>query len=165
MFYVAVDVRLSGVEMLTKSEVNAAFKAAYLAVGKRWRRRYLPLHFGSRATQRYRYTLRNFQYNRNKRRFLGHQRPLEFSGEGKREAIYRENMLVTRHKCVVRLPRKFNLRPRKGTIRMADEIRRILPAEIHDLTQLFIDVLEHELRRRGAAGAWASPATSSAIAA
>lgn len=158
MFYVTTEYYVTGIEALRKSDVNAALKAAWLAVGKRWRRRYLPLHFTNRAERRYYYTPRSWDYERKKLKFLGHTRPLEFTGEGRREATYRENLSVTRWGVIIRLPRKFNLRGRNTPIKMADEIRRVLPEELEELAEFFIEQLERELRRRGADAAWISRA-------
>lgn len=163
--FVQVDVDLSGVESLSRSEMNAAFKAAFLAVGKRWRRRYLPLHFGNRAERRYYYTPRKWEYEGRKLKYLNHTRPLEYTGEGRREATYRENIIATRDKCTVRLPRKFNFRGKGSRVKMADEIRRVLVSERAELAEFFVFVLEKELRRRGARSATASLASSLAAAA
>lgn len=156
MHYVTTEYYATGIESLSKSAMNAALKAAWYAVGKRWRRQFLPLHFTNKAERRYNYTPRAWNYERNKLRFLHHTRPLEFSGEGRKLATYQENIHVTRYGVIVRLPRKFNLRHKKSPVRMADEIRATRPEELEDLAKHFIKVLEHEFRRRGATGAWIS---------
>jgi hypothetical protein len=158
MYYVHMEYYATGIEKLSKSAVTAAVKAAWLAVGKRWRRQFLPIHFSYIGFRKYKYTERSWQYDQQKLRFLHHRRPLEFSGEGKKLALYQENIHVTRYGVIVRLPRKFNWRHKKSPVRMADEIRATLPAELEDLAKHFIKVLEHEFRRRGAEGAWISQA-------
>lgn len=158
-----VDIQVKGVEALSKSEVNGIFKEAYHLTGQRWRRIYLPLHFGRSASRRYGYTPRSGRqnsglpkrgsYTARKLAFVGHTRPLEYTGEGKRQALSQENISATSKKVVVRLPRKFNWRPAKGQVRMADEIRATRPEEIASLTAFMVDHLRKTFRQSGASGA------------
>lgn len=158
-----VDLQVKGVEAMTRREVNAILKEAYYLTGKRWRQLYLPLHFGPRAYRRYNYSPRAGQriggdhkpgsYAARKKRFVGHSRPLEFSGEGKRMALTQEKISATSKKVVVRLPRKFNLRAKGSKVRMADEIREVRRDEIASLTQFMVDYIRKTLRQSGATGA------------
>lgn len=160
MSQLAVNLKLGGVAGLSKSDVNAVLKASWYQTGRAWRERYLPLHFGANAGRRYGYgrrsgerfnsTPRPGSYAARKLQFVKHQRPLEFSGEGKREALSRENISATRDKVVVRLPRKFNLRPKSSNIRMADEIRAVRPDEARSLTFYLADRVRRGLREAGA---------------
>lgn len=160
MSQLQVDVVLKGVEALSKSEVNGILKEAWYLTGKRWRQIYLPQHFGPRAGRRYRYARRSGErfnskprpgsYAARKKRFLKHQNPLEFTGDGKREALSRENITATRDKVVVRLPRKFNLRHPKSKVMMADEIRAVRPEEARELTRFLTGHIRKTLRESGA---------------
>ena len=60
-------------------------KQALSEAGGLWHRRYLPMHFHAGAGNRYKYAPRTRKYLRRKQRLKGHRRPLEFSGDLKRE--------------------------------------------------------------------------------
>lgn len=158
-----VDVELVGVEALTKKQVNDALKDAMSAMGMRWRRRYLPLHFGNGASTRYGYTPRagehgsgkkfNRSYTGRKLRFLHHTRPLEFTGEGKRQALNGQRVVyATRDKVRIPLPRKFNWRNKKSKVRMADEIRAVTPQEAQELTAFLVENIDRNLGKAGLKG-------------
>lgn len=158
-----VDVTLVGVESLTKKQVNDALKASMHAIGVRWRRRYLPLHFGNAASARYGYTPRagergsgkrfDRSYTARKLRFLHHTRPLEFTGEGKRQALNGQRLVyATRDTVRMPLPRKFNWRNKKSKVRMADEIRAVTPAEAKELTAFLVENIDRNLSKAGAKG-------------
>lgn len=154
----SVEVKLNGIEGLRKKQVNDAMKRAMEALGKRWRRRYLPLHFGNQASARYGYTPRKGErgsgrrfkrsYTGRKLAFLGHTRPLEFTGEGKRLALNGpQTVSATRDKVRIPLPRKFNLRNPKSQVRMADEIRAVTPGEIAEMEVFLVDQIEREFAK------------------
>lgn len=161
----SMDLEIGGVLGLSRKEVNDIVKEGFFLVGKRWRHLYLPLHFGQRATQRYGYKQRkgaryaradkkrgrhSGSYSARKYRAVGHTRPLEYSGEGKRQALRQENIAATRKKVVVRLPRKFNFRNPKSQINMADEIRAVRPEEMRDLARFLASHVRETLRQSGA---------------
>lgn len=158
-----VDVTLVGVEALTKKQVNDALKASMYALGLRWRRRYLPLHFGNGASTRYGYTPRagergsgkkfSRSYTARKLRFLKHTRPLEFTGEGKRQALNGTRLVyASRDKVRIPLPRKFNFRNKKSKVRMADEIRAVTAAESKELTEFLVQNIDRNLSNAGLKG-------------
>lgn len=159
----AVDVELTGIEGLTKKQVNDACKDALYALGLRWRRRYLPLHFGNAASTRYGYTPRagergsgkkfDKSYTARKLRFLRHTRPLEFTGEGKRQALNGLSLVyATRDKVRIPLPRKFNFRNKSSKVRMADEIRAVTPGEMRELEIFLTEELVRQFKRLGRNG-------------
>ncbi|MEM8866449.1 MAG: hypothetical protein AAGF31_12965 [Planctomycetota bacterium] len=153
------EFRLSGVEALSRSEVNAILKEAWYLTGRRWRQQFLPLKWARGAKQRYNYTPRAGErrggypapksYTGRKLAFLGHTRALEFSGETRREALTRENISATRDKVVVRLPRKFNLRRPGSPVRMNEEIRRVRPEELASLRFFLTNHIRNRLRLSG----------------
>lgn len=168
-----VEVKLTGVEGLKQKQINDAIKQAMHDVGLRWRRRYLPLHFGGRAATRYGYTpragergdRRKFQgsYTARKLRFLKHTRPLEYTGEGKRLALNGPQLVrATRDRVVVPLPRKFNWRHPKSKVNMADEIRAVREDERAELNEFLVAQIERHLnaaKHRGSAGSAAAGGT------
>lgn len=173
---VHVEVKLTGVESLKKKQVNDVLKAAMYALGLRWRRRYLPLHFGEKAARRYNYTPRagergrdgskdfDRSYTGRKLRFLKHKRPLEFTGEGKRQALNGQRLVyATRDKVRMPLPSKFNWRHPKSRVRMADEIRAVTVTESKELTKFLIETIDRLLSRTAAAGARVDNAALTAI--
>lgn len=157
----AIDVKLNGIEALTKKQVNDAMKRAMGALGLHWRRKFLPLHFGNAASTRYGYTPRSGErgsgrrfyrsYTARKLRFLGHTRPLEFTGDGKRQALNGlRTVYPTRDKVRIPLPRKFNFRNKKSKVRMADEIRAVTDGEVKELETFLVAQIEREFRGTGA---------------
>lgn len=158
-----MEIKIGGVAALRKSEVNAASKDAFAFIGRMWRAKYLPLHFGDRATQRYGYTKREGAdiarsrgkfatrtYSFKKYRLVGHTRPLEFTGESKQRALSEEKIYATKDRVIVRLPQAFNRRARDSQVRMADEIRAVRPEEVAHLRRLFANRLRDTLKAMGA---------------
>jgi hypothetical protein len=159
-----IAVRFSGVEGMSKRQSNNAVKEAMRDLGRHWREKYLPLHFGPNAGRRYNYTPRQGQflprgsrqfrrsYVGRKIRLLKHNNPLEFTGEGKRLALTEEKITATVNKVVIRLPRKFNFRPKNGKVRMADEIRTVRNDELRVLERVLADRVEWRLAEQVAGG-------------
>lgn len=161
-----IDLKVKGWTALSRREMNSIVKEAYFLTGRRWRHRFLPLHFGDQASRRYGYHRRAGQkfagkprpgsYSARKQQFLGHQRPLEFSGDGKRRAMREEKIAATSKRVTVRLPRKFNFRASGSRVRMADEIREVRRDEAGHLTKFLADYIRNTLRQSGASGATVS---------
>jgi len=159
----SIELKIGGVLGLRKKEMNDATKDAFAFIGRLWRAKYLPLHFGDRATQRYGYTKRDGAdvarsggkfarrtYSYRKYKLVGHTRPLEFTGDSKREALTQEKIYATKDRVIVRLPRGFNRRARGSKVRMADEIRKVRPDELAHLKTMFAKRLRETLRAMGA---------------
>ena len=72
---------------IIERELKRAIKKANFEVVNAWHKTFLPEHFTSGAVRKYGYMPRNIKYNRAKKKKLGHQRPLEFSGHGKSQAL------------------------------------------------------------------------------
>ena len=153
----------TGVEGLSRRELATVFRQSIEQVGKHWHKKYLPQHFGNAASRRYGYTLRQGEkgsgksfrnsYTARKLYKYGHTRPLEFSGQGKSQALRRPNLkpTATSKKMAVdiHLPQKFNLRHPNSNVRMADEIRKVLPAEIKSIEQFLVRVVDVNLTLAG----------------
>ena len=159
-----VEVKLTGVEKLTKSQINRALKAANFGTGVYFRRNMLPDRFTVKGGRRLGYTRRSGEtdigYVRNgsgrnkhtyaarKERHIGHNRPLELTGQGKREALATpQKVRVTRDKIVIPLPRKYNLRNPKSKVRMGDEIRKVTPREAKQLEKRLTELIEINLNK------------------
>ena len=158
-----IEVKLKGVEALSKSQVNRALKEANIRTGKFFRREYLPARFTQQGGRRLNYTPRRGEQrigrpssNKSSRRLyavrkqkkLGHSDPLVFSGDAKRQALQNpNNVRATRDKFVIPLPRKLNLSNPKSKIRMSDEVRRVTNREISALTKFMVAQIEFELAK------------------
>jgi hypothetical protein len=68
-----------------KRGIGKIVKEALQDAGGLWHRRYLPMHFQPGAGNKYKYQPRTRAYLRHKQKRKGHRRPLEFSGDLKRE--------------------------------------------------------------------------------
>lgn len=156
-----IEVKLTGIEALSKSQVNRALKEANLKTGKYFRREMLPARFTEQGGRRLGYTPRRGEFrvgavrldksSRNlyavkKFRKLGHSDPLVFTGEAKREALSNPTKVrATRDKFVIPLPRKLNRSNPKSRIRMADEVRLVTDRELSALTKFMVAQIEYEL--------------------
>lgn len=126
---------------LKKRQINNAVKDALKTMAEAWHSRFLPLHFDESANQRYGYTTRKgggmspsqkgytSSYVGRKRRKLGHNRPLVFSGAARSEALGSPKIRGTHKEARVVLPSKFNFRHPKSRVNMREEITRIIPEE------------------------------------
>ena len=68
-----------------KASLRPIVKEALQDMGALWHRRYLPQHFRPGAASKYGYQPRSAAYMKRKASRKRHQRPLEFSGDYKRE--------------------------------------------------------------------------------
>lgn len=146
-------------EGIAKRELNNAFKDTLREMGATWHDRYLHLHFDEAAYIRYGYTARKGQkmspdakgykstYVYKKRRLLGHNRPLEFTGEGMLEALGPAKIRGTNKEARVVLPSKFNFRHPKSRVSMRDEITKVLPEEATKLVSVGRDRLRKIINR------------------
>ena len=69
-----------------KRELKATVKDEFPRVGRYWYERMMPGHFEPAAEGKYHYSRRSAKYLRDKQRRFGHQRPLEYTGDMKRQA-------------------------------------------------------------------------------
>lgn len=175
-----VEVKLTGVEGLKKSQLNRAMIRANKIIGKLFRRRFLPSRFTVAGGRRLKYTKRSgairlglpstdkkqrHKYAPRKVRILGHSRPLEASGEGKRIALHgAQTVFATRDKIRIPLPRKYNFRNPKSRISMSTEIRTVTNREAKELSGFLVKQIERELAREaGTTGVQARRVASATI--
>jgi hypothetical protein len=156
-----IEVKLKGIEGLSKSQVNRALKKANELTGVHFRHKLLPERFTEQGGRRLNYTPRRGEfrvgavkldkasrklYAVRKFKKLGHSDPLVFSGEGKRVALQNpNNVRATRDKFIIPLPRKYNRSNPKSRIKMSDEIRRVTNRELSALTKLLVAHTESQL--------------------
>jgi len=155
-----VEVKLNNVEKLSKSQLNGIHKRANFAVGVHFRRHFLAARFTEKGGRRLGYTPRSgehrigmpslsrkdrHKYAPRKEAKVGHSRPLELSGEGRRQALSQPRKVrSTRDKIIIPLPRKYNFRPKGGRISMSDEIRKVTNREAAKLSKRLVDDTERE---------------------
>jgi hypothetical protein len=147
---IAIEVKLSGVESLSKSQLNQIGKKAHANLGLGFRRRYLPDRFTVRGGRRLKYRKRSGEwflgdpsnlrkdkgkYAPRKERRIGHSIPLVLTGAGQREALASTTVHATRDGFRIPLPRKYNFRARNSQVRMADEIRTVSARELSRLSR------------------------------
>jgi hypothetical protein len=160
---VTFDVALKGVAELSQADVNDVLKDAFHELGVRWRKIYLPQHFGDGAAARYQYAPRAGQagnargkykssYTARKERLFGHTRPLEYHGDTKREALSDFRVTATRYYCRIPLPRRLNLRSPGQKADMGAEVRKVLVSEKAELAKHFKKMLVAGLKAKGSAG-------------
>lgn len=123
-------------------------KGAYRVIGKRWHLRNRKRHFTRRGAVMYRYAKRTRNYVRDKLRKHGHNRPLEFSGQSKRDSRTARITSTSKGTRVnMTLLRKLNYRHPKSRIRMAEEMRRVTGREARELQGVGNKDTETRLRR------------------
>ena len=84
-----------------KRGLGKIVKEAMQEAGALWHRRYLPEHFRQGAASKYGYQKRTSAYMKRKARYQGHQRPLEFKGDLKREATRMAHITGTSKRVTV----------------------------------------------------------------
>lgn len=152
-----LDVVITGLPGLKKSQLNAIHKDAWLHVGRTWRNRFLGRHFLHRWARKYGYALRKGErpgaspiprtYTWYKAKRQGHTRPLEYHGTSRRLAETQRKLRATRESCKVLLPQGYNRRHPRSEARMNDEIRAVLPEELTILQREWIARLTKRVER------------------
>lgn len=161
MKYYLVNYNLTGIERLTKSQVNGCIRKALHAVGVRWRRLYLAKHFTKGGAREYGYKPRQGEsnpkkpgtYSYYKLKQFKHVLPLVYTGELKKLALYGERRVIAKATSSAAYVRV--VFPRKANFVIAD-LRKVSQRELVDLQKFLVDQLEREFKRIGAAGVRAS---------
>ena len=126
-------------------------KEALQDAGGLWHRRYLPLHFHAGAGNKYKYKPRTRPYLRRKQKQQGHRRPLEFSGDLKRELTRKAALSGSskRVRVVMDTGRAWyatrNWKTRGTMPDMPTEITATTNAEVKKLARIVEAVVERKL--------------------
>lgn len=80
---------------LTRSAWKGISKIGWQAAGETWHAEILPRKFTNQASYVYGYQRRTARYTQRKIKKLGHRRPLEYTGELKRQVIRIRDVRVT----------------------------------------------------------------------
>jgi hypothetical protein len=147
-----------GSDAFSRRSWNVLLKAEWEEAAKYWGEEFRPKHFTPEGAAAYGYTKRKGEnlakgskayrrsYTGRKERQMGHTDPLVFTGESKRESS-RYRIFATSKGARLSMPtRKLNYRHPKSQIRMADELRRVLPSEEQAIAQRMSVRLARRLR-------------------
>lgn len=118
-------------------EVKRAVKDANIKAVAQWHQDYLPLHFESSAMQRYRLGKRTEAYNRRKRRRLGAEVPLVFTGTFQRNVERSIRITATSKGARGRMvaPRYAHIKKGRRKRRPAEEILIMTKKEVETLAE------------------------------
>ena len=120
-------------------EFAPVMKAVLQEVVEIWHRRYLPRHFQTGAVAQYNYQKRSRDYMRRKARRKGHQMPLVYGGDLKRQVTRSARIMGSRRRAVASMSGPSYLyRYRKDSRQpdMADELTRVTANEERQLAVL-----------------------------
>jgi hypothetical protein len=126
---------------------RAMQKESWARLGVEYRRKYLPRRFTIHGSMELDYKRRTLRYQARKRRLLGHNNPLVFSGETRNLVLAGNDVRST--SSGVRIPlkgaRKLNRNNPKSDIQMHMEIRRVSRREANSLARHFDGTLDSQL--------------------
>lgn len=126
---------------------RALQKQSWAEVGIEYRRKFLPRRFTFHGALELGYKPRKPRYQARKRRLLGHNNPLVFSGETRNLVLAGTDVRSTSNG--VRIPlkgsRKLNRNNPKSDIEMHMEIRRVSRREANQLARHFDTDLDRQL--------------------
>lgn len=91
----------TGMDALKPQELRRAVKQQLQAVADAWHSNILPRHFKRGAKQRYGYQERKASYNKRKEKRYGHRRPLEYTGQLKRQVLRKARISGTSKRATV----------------------------------------------------------------
>ncbi|TWT35319.1 hypothetical protein KOR34_02090 [Posidoniimonas corsicana] len=148
---------MRGTPTVRPRQWNQALRAAGEDVGVYWHIHYRPKRFSEQAYSEYGARKRSRPYRRKKVAEKGHNRPLDYSGEARRDSQQRKVGAAVRRRggleVWIRGPRKLNYRPRtKGRRRpidMRSEWRAWSPRERVKLQKVLRQRIVYHLRRIG----------------
>ncbi|HMP05840.1 MAG TPA: hypothetical protein PJ982_05780 [Lacipirellulaceae bacterium] len=144
---IVVHVKLTGVETLTRSRVNAALKRAMRLLGEYWHDAMAWKRFTEIGYTEYQFRQRAAKYVKAKRAHRGHNLPLVLTGAGRDEALgdgTRRRIRATRDKVTIPMPRKFN-RSNPAGPDMSREVRAVSRGEIPVLERVLVQAIDGEL--------------------
>lgn len=145
---IIVTYRLTGITVLTRTQVINAMKAALRTMGEFWWDAMLWKRFTPLGFTEYGFRQRSAKYTRRKLRFRHHANPLVLTGEGRDEALgegTRRRIRTTRDSVTIPLPRKFNRYNPKGP-NMSEEVRAVSRPELRTLEAVLVQEIDAELQ-------------------
>lgn len=131
----------------TKKELRAAVKPELARVVQWWHSKILPGHFLIAAEGKYRYRRRSASYLRQKVKRFGHRRPLEYTGDMKRQVTSMARITSTSKGAKVNMTGPRYLYMYRKDLKQPDkaaELTAITASEVDKLAQ----ILDRRLTRR-----------------
>lgn len=145
---IVVEYRLTGIEVLTRTQVINAVKRALVRIGEYWHEAFAWKRFTVAGAQEYGFKPRKLSYNRKKARKFGEALPLFFSGETSQLLLSddtRRRITSTRDKVTIPMPTNINQYKPNSGISIVDEIRKISRAELNILQDNLVVLINEEL--------------------
>jgi hypothetical protein len=125
---------------LPKRVWNNVQKHAFEQAARLWRDEHLPKHFTTRGAKLYGYEPRSGEgksgkafwrsYSGRKKKYLGHMRPLVFSGESRRRALGSRTKATSKYGAVPINAPALSYKNPHSDIDMRSEVTRITEAEV-----------------------------------
>lgn len=159
---VKASITIDGIAALKPRQIRDAARVAMQAVGDRWISKMLPMHFLQSATAKYGYAPRDPIYRRRKRlgatiagvSSIREDKPLVWSGrsrelakQARTEAKAPSSTRATVD-VIINAP-ALNFRYKGSQVNLREEVTRVLPSEVEQLSALFVRVFEQEIERVG----------------
>lgn len=164
---IILEAEYEGVQGIGKSQFNKIMRDSLRVMGLHWRKKFLPMHFGNKATSRYGYAKRAGESGNTRRKFsrsytgrklkkYGHTRPLELTGASKAEALSSDRV-DTKYRggegaALIPLPQGFNRRAAGSRVRMNEEIRAVREDELKELGDLLTAEIAKGIEKLGGSG-------------
>lgn len=139
----------SGVAGITKRELNQELKGEFDTAGRFWHRQYRQRHFEARAYTLYGYQRRKPGYVKRKRKKLGHNKPLVFTGTSERLARARTIRATSNGVVVSMSVPVLNMKSRQSTIDKRAELEIIADQEMSVIEQRYERGLTRRIQRLG----------------
>jgi hypothetical protein len=144
-----IEYKLTGIELLTRSQVINATKRALRSLGEYWHEAFAWKRFTELGYSEYGFRRRSAKYDFYKQRHRGHTNPLVLRGETREETLSestKARIHTTRDTVTIPLPTKVNRYNPKGP-NLPEEIRSVSRSEIAVLEENLVLFIEDELDR------------------
>lgn len=103
MLHLKIKTVMRGLPAMNKRRLNQVLKEVWKKVGAFWHAELLKKHFTEAGAAEYGYQPRTADHQRRKQRRFGHQAPLVFTGQMKRQALRERRVSATSKGCKVKL--------------------------------------------------------------
>lgn len=144
---IVIEYKLTGIELLTRSQVINAVKRALRKMGEYWHEAFAWKRFTRAAYSEYGFKPRALKYEKRKKTKFGEALPLVFSGEARGQLLSestKARIKVTRDTVRIPMPTKLNQYNPKGP-NMPEEVRKVSRAELDVLQENLVIWIEDEL--------------------
>lgn len=130
-----------------KRVIERANKPAFVEAGKLWHQRFRRQHFGADASARYGYAPRKPLYLKNKRRAVGHIRPLVFSGQSEQLSRIRDVRATSKRGRIVLHTPGLNRKHPASQVNMREEMTTVIASEGQAMAERFVAKKVSEMSR------------------